>query len=448
PIAIFVNALRVAVLGWLHLIDPALAQGDFHIFVGMLMLIPAAGLLMLVGWCLEKMLIVEGKRPKGPPPLPYEDDPRAIHFDPATVVRGVVMGGVAVVLLGVCYLLLINNRTGGTVIEWLSMGLNNALLAVSGVALLIGIVLAWRSILKSNRPGQLALSQGLIGGLLLVAALGQTSVINATGVALTKLPLPLREGIALSFPDQAGDWELLHLDPKLPKDVEAELGTKEYFNRFYVDNDAGVYRDSVEVFTLDNEPGGRLKNWRGEIAPGELAKVHVTYYTGMLDTVPHVPDKCWVVAGSEQVYRQTHKIKIDRSDYRPDPDHPGLILAESRAFDKTVRLPGDEIECVIFSGRDSFGNVSTAMYFFLANGDAIASSHQVRFSFNLKDRYSYYCKVELMFPGIVIRNSDDAEGIEKMKALASDMLSDLLPEVMACLPDWTEVQAGEYPETE
>lgn len=56
PIAVFVNVCRVTVLGLLHLIDPGYTQGDFHIFVGMLMLVPALALFMLVGWLLDKII--------------------------------------------------------------------------------------------------------------------------------------------------------------------------------------------------------------------------------------------------------------------------------------------------------------------------------------------------------------------------------------------------------
>lgn len=441
PIAIFVNALRVAVLGWLHLIDPALAHGDFHIFIGMLMLIPAAGLLMLVGWCLDKMLIVEGKKTKGPAPLPFELDPRQLHLDKPNIQRGLILGGVIMLLFGACYVLVINHRAEGEVLAKLSIGVgvSNAILGLCGVLILGTIFTAWRSIRRGQPADQYALSQGLIAGLLLIAILGQTTVIKATGVALNKLPLPLRHGIALSFPDQAGDWELLHLDPKLSAEVEDELGTESYFNSYYVNNAAGVWTDSIDVKTLGDEPGGRLIGWEGFDKPGELAKVHLAYYTGMLDTVPHVPDKCWLAGGSKQVYRKAHTLELARDDYRPDPDHPSLVLAESTGFEKTVRLPGDTIEAIIFSGQDLEGRVTTALYFFIANGNAMASSHDVRFSFNMKDRYSYYCKVELMFPGIV-----DPDQIE---VHAEELLSDLMPEIMACLPDWTEVLSGDYPET-
>ena len=349
-----------------------------------------------------------------------------------------VIGGLIMVTLGLSYVLLINNRAAGEVIGWLSLGMNNTLLFITAALTLAGLVFAFWSVRRGDEFDKLALSQGVVGGLLVIAILGQTSVINATGVALNKLPLPLRHGIALSFPDQAGDWELLHLDPKLPSDIEDELGTDEYFNRYYVNNDAGVTAASINVRTLNDEPGGRLVGWEGFKDPGQLAKVHLAYYTGMLDTVPHVPDKCWVAAGSQPVAREVRTIKLSREDYRPDPDHPGMVLADSIGFNETVRLPSDEIKVVIFSGSDQHGNRTTALYFFLANGKAVASNHQVRFSFNMKDRYSYYCKVELMFPGVT-----DPDEIEKY---AGHLLSHLMPEVMASLPDWTEVQAGDYPQ--
>lgn len=57
PIAVFVNVLRVAVLGmgtvWY---DPALAEGDSHIAIGMLMLIPAMLMFLLLGWILDNIV--------------------------------------------------------------------------------------------------------------------------------------------------------------------------------------------------------------------------------------------------------------------------------------------------------------------------------------------------------------------------------------------------------
>ena len=57
PIAVAVNVGRVTVIGLLYLIDPKFSAGDFHIMVGMFMLIPACGLFLLLGWVLNKIVL-------------------------------------------------------------------------------------------------------------------------------------------------------------------------------------------------------------------------------------------------------------------------------------------------------------------------------------------------------------------------------------------------------
>ncbi|MHC4994039.1 MAG: exosortase/archaeosortase family protein [Planctomycetota bacterium] len=51
-IALMINILRVTALGLLSLVDPEYIKGDFHVFLGMLMLIPALALFIFVGWIL------------------------------------------------------------------------------------------------------------------------------------------------------------------------------------------------------------------------------------------------------------------------------------------------------------------------------------------------------------------------------------------------------------
>ncbi len=57
PIAIAVNIGRVTTMGILSLVAPGYNRGDFHVFVGMLMLIPAFILFVALGWVLNKILI-------------------------------------------------------------------------------------------------------------------------------------------------------------------------------------------------------------------------------------------------------------------------------------------------------------------------------------------------------------------------------------------------------
>ena len=54
PVAVFMNVVRVAVLGLLSLWDPDLAAGDAHTFIGTLLLIPALALFLGSIWALNK----------------------------------------------------------------------------------------------------------------------------------------------------------------------------------------------------------------------------------------------------------------------------------------------------------------------------------------------------------------------------------------------------------
>lgn len=453
PIAIFVNALRVAVLGWLHLIDPELARGDSHLFVGMLMLIPAAGLLMLVGWCLDKILIVEDKRERIPPPVPFESDPNQIDIPPKPVAVGVGIGLAVLLAFVAIESLMLRYALPAAGVSTVFIGAMNKSAMLIQLAmhagLAVGVWLVARAVLKKRR---LLPALGAGCGMLLAGLIVQAAAIQVFGIALSKEALPLRHGFALDFAGQAGDWQRIHQDPPEPKDIEDELGTKEYFNSYYINNAAGYNSSNVTPKTEKVLKGEKLVDLKGIEGPGNVAKVHIAYYTGMLDTVPHVPDKCWIVAGQQLVYRELHTLTLTRADYQPDPEHPGHVLADSTGYETPtrVRIPGKsigtdpgtgqttvQVPAIVFTGQSAEGQRSTALYFFLANGQAIASSNDVRFSFNLTDQYSYYCKVEVMFPGV---NDPD-----EVQAYAEDVLSDLLPEIMAALPDWTEVQAGQYP---
>jgi exosortase len=57
PIAVLVNVGRVTAVGFLYPYSQDMSTGDFHVFIGMLMLVPALALLMLVSWFLQHLLI-------------------------------------------------------------------------------------------------------------------------------------------------------------------------------------------------------------------------------------------------------------------------------------------------------------------------------------------------------------------------------------------------------
>lgn len=56
PVAVFMNVVRIGVLGVLTLVNPGLAEGEAHTFIGTVLLIPALGLFMLTAWALKRIV--------------------------------------------------------------------------------------------------------------------------------------------------------------------------------------------------------------------------------------------------------------------------------------------------------------------------------------------------------------------------------------------------------
>ncbi|MEY3230115.1 MAG: hypothetical protein RL689_202 [Planctomycetota bacterium] len=66
PVAIFMNVVRVTVLGLLSLRDPNLAAGDAHMMIGTLLLVPSLALFLAVVWTLNR-LVDDEPTPGGSP---------------------------------------------------------------------------------------------------------------------------------------------------------------------------------------------------------------------------------------------------------------------------------------------------------------------------------------------------------------------------------------------
>ena len=77
-----------------------------------------------------------------------------------------------------------------------------------------------------------------------------------------------------------------------------------------------------------------------------------------------------------------------------------------------------------------------AGYFFIANGRVTPSPDGVRLlAFNLNDKYAYYCKIQYTMVG------DRKLDQEAFVRIVTGFTDELLPELMRCLPDWSEVEA-------
>lgn len=275
-------------------------------------------------------------------------------------------------------------------------------------------------------------------GLLTASSIAMSAAITYFKIYLNKEAIYPEGGRQLNaIPAESESYVRIGADTRMPKDIEDVLGTTNYISRYY---------------RLKNTPEG---------APPEYIQFHAAYYTGMIDTVPHVPDRCMVGAGLRQVGPITEvPIPMDQNRWKEDPwvpDHlkgriftmrtgnnPPDLIGQVKYTDSPllpVRLPRDpgniKLRAMKFEEADG-KKPRWAGYFFIANGGTVSRAEDVRLmAFDLSATYSYYLKVEFQ--------SDSVSSAEELAAKAGKFLDEFFPEVMRCVPDWVKVDTGEYP---
>lgn len=275
-------------------------------------------------------------------------------------------------------------------------------------------------------------------GFLAACAIGMGAAINAAGIHLRKIPIYPPDNRQLSsIPAETEGWTRLGPDVIESSEVLEVLKTDNYLTRSY--RKRGTGEDGSDPVVLE---------------------FHAAYYTGMIDTVPHVPERCFIGGGLQQT-RASRVVDLDMAgeSWMPDAGVPeefagrlGRIytvrLSNNSAYTdapgRRVRLPREVgpdnpirmrvSEYVLPNGRRYY-----AGYFFIANGGTAPNANDVRtLAFNLTDDYAYYLKVQV--------NSASVGSVEGLVEEASGLLDDLIGEIMRCVPDWIEVEKGNYPE--
>jgi hypothetical protein len=263
-------------------------------------------------------------------------------------------------------------------------------------------------------------------GLLLAAAVGLSQAMRVMGVYLTKKPVYPASGLAFhTMPDEYPSWKQIGRDEPMSKEAAEELGTDNSISRVYVEK---------------NPPPGRL--------PRKI-QLHIAYYTGMIDTVPHVPERCMVGAGW-QMGSTTSLVDVPL-DLKRAVAETGLDVRKHGASQvlramatnppQRVRLPIgiEKLQMTVTPFLHAGGRTLNAGYFFIANGGVVASANQVRFlAFKLDQRYAFYCKVQF--------SSDDVESPQELGVLAGSMLDEMFGDIMQRVPDWIEVVEGRHPD--
>lgn len=261
---------------------------------------------------------------------------------------------------------------------------------------------------------------------LVSSALGLETIVSHLRLQLRKMPIQPESGLKFhTIPKNLPGWETVR-DEVMSAEAMEELGTENWVTRWY----RGV-----------DEEGRPLD-------PPVAIQIHCAYYTGMIDTVPHVPERCMIGAGLEYAGKsEVLRVPLDLSRLVPDPDdrpaegEPRILTARNSRVPVRVRLPRgiENLSMMVTPFRDAEGRQTLwAGYFFMANGGVVASANDVRLlAFKLQDDYAYYAKIQFL--------SGNVGSGEELVALAARLLDDILPDLMQCVPDWTEVEQGRWP---
>jgi hypothetical protein len=261
---------------------------------------------------------------------------------------------------------------------------------------------------------------------LLTAALGLNVAVSAMKLHFKKEPVPLARALG-AIPPRLGSWVQVSQDQPLDKEMQDVLGTKEYIFRDYV-NETDVPGVAERFQNKTQKERQDLLNTLRQQFPNAVLSMSVTYYTGMVDTVAHVPDRCVTADGYEPKEYTTPHWPIAR---QLPP------AAKPQSADGT---PIDDVEVRYINFEDQTGTAKfprSVSYFFHTNGKFISSPLGVRNELaNLFVKKGYYAKIETM-----TTIPDTRISAEK----TANFLEAALPEVHKCMPDWKKVVAGDKP---
>ena len=259
---------------------------------------------------------------------------------------------------------------------------------------------------------------------LFTAALGLNAAVNVMKLHFKKEPVELARPLG-AIPEKLGDWVQVSQDQPLDHEMQDVLGTSQYIFRDYVNTRdvpgvADRFRDKSH--RERQEELGRIR----QQFPNAVISLSVTYYTGMVDTVAHVPDRCVTADGYEPKEYTTPQWPIAR-----DLPASAKPLGPNGA-------PSDNVEVRYINFEDQTGASKyprSVSYFFHSNGKFISSPLGVRDELaNLFVRKGYYAKVETM-----TTIADTRVSAEK----TANFLAAAMPEVHKCMPDWNKVVAGD-----
>jgi hypothetical protein len=300
-----------------------------------------------------------------------------------------------------------------------------AAICLAGMAVALWTVPALRqAITPSLSRGAFVAAITVLG----VSALGLNATVSFLQVHFKKRPLPLAvrslndatEGI----PARMGPWVQVSKDEPIDPEMEQVLGTDQYLFRDYVDSRVWPSENLDDLKNATTEARDAKLTTLEMHNPQSVIRASITYYTGLADTVAHIPERCMVADGYEPSSYDTESVTAGN-------------YADGRPRNVSFRF-------IHFEDQTAQGRVARDVaYLFHVDGaydcDSLAVRHRLA---SLTEPYGYYAKVELMTtsPTGTSQVSDDAR-----VAAMTDFLSYALPELERCLPDWQKVHRQPAP---
>jgi len=259
---------------------------------------------------------------------------------------------------------------------------------------------------------------------LCVSALGLNATVSFLQLHFKKRALPLAVRSLTDpqqgMPAQLGSWLAVSTDQPVDPEIRQVLATDQYLFRDYVDTRRWP-RERVEALRNMSPPDSEAALLQLQAqSPQSVLRVAITYYTGLADTVAHIPERCYVADG------------FNVSKYETRPAVCGYY-ADGTPRNVTFRL-------IHFEDQTARGRVARDVgYLFHVDGVYESDSLEVRNRLaSLTERYGYYAKVELMTTAPPGRGQE--QGVQNVNAMM-DFLTAALPELEKRLPDWRRVHA-------
>lgn len=271
---------------------------------------------------------------------------------------------------------------------------------------------------------------GVASTILLAAAICFHAAVRLLKIHLVKAAVPSPRSAKVdehwleSFPARIGPY-VLAPEVEMPKPADGdsdghrkatkdelkELGTSKHpFNWYY----SAYYRDT--------RVGGSF-----EEGTGRYFLLDVTYYTGLVDPVPHVPEICLFAGGFTPLAGESGSLRVDLPDL-PGPWESWRNIEVRRAA-YVRRRGGVEIR-------------SSQYYVFSMNGQATNSRNAVRWKLTLPwKHYCYFAKVQ----AATLRPEKTAEASDRVCA---EFLRHAIPEVLRFLPSAADVKRLEETDEE